>query len=132
MQAMDSCSIEVEQGSIAGLIRRTGQANDPVDLVTAYERVDSSDVFRGPVDDREQQRPQLLGLPWPWSCEFFLEASAPRLPLTRRCVGMRRVDRSRWPGALLPPCPPAPLRRQAGGSPHAATSASPPGPDPKA
>jgi neutral amino acid transport system ATP-binding protein len=48
VQALDSCSIEVEQGSIAGLIGPNGSGKTTLfNMITGYGRVDSGDVFLG-------------------------------------------------------------------------------------
>ena len=48
VQALDSCSIEVEQGSIAGLIGPNGSGKTTLfNMITGYRRVDDGDVFLG-------------------------------------------------------------------------------------
>ena len=48
VQALDGCSVEVEQGSIAGLIGPNGSGKTTLfNMITGYGRVDSGDVFLG-------------------------------------------------------------------------------------
>jgi neutral amino acid transport system ATP-binding protein len=48
VQALDDCSIEVEQGSIAGLIGPNGSGKTTLfNVMTGYERVDSGEVYLG-------------------------------------------------------------------------------------
>jgi neutral amino acid transport system ATP-binding protein len=48
VQALDGCSIEVEQGSIAGLIGPNGSGKTTLfNMITGYGRVDRGDVFLG-------------------------------------------------------------------------------------
>jgi ABC-type branched-subunit amino acid transport system ATPase component len=48
VQALDGCSVEVEQGSIAGLIGPNGSGKTTLfNMITGYGRVDSGEVFVG-------------------------------------------------------------------------------------
>jgi neutral amino acid transport system ATP-binding protein len=58
VQALQDCTVEVEQGTIAGLIGPNGSGKTTLfNIMTGYERVDSGDVYLG---DRKitNQRPQ--------------------------------------------------------------------------
>ncbi len=46
VQALDNCSIEVEQGTISGLIGPNGSGKTTLfNIITGYERVDAGDVY---------------------------------------------------------------------------------------
>jgi neutral amino acid transport system ATP-binding protein len=48
VQALSDCSLEVEQGSITGLIGPNGSGKTTLfNVITGYERVDSGDVYSG-------------------------------------------------------------------------------------
>jgi neutral amino acid transport system ATP-binding protein len=48
VQALQSCTVEVEQGTIAGLIGPNGSGKTTLfNIVTGYERVDAGDVYLG-------------------------------------------------------------------------------------
>src|ERR1700686_5858634 len=48
IQALNTCSISVEQGSITGLIGPNGSGKTTLfNVITGYERVDAGDVYVG-------------------------------------------------------------------------------------
>jgi ABC-type branched-subunit amino acid transport system ATPase component len=65
VQALDSCTIEVEQGSITGLIGPNGSGKTTLfNVITGYERLDSGDVFMdgGKITNAAPQRVFALGI----------------------------------------------------------------------
>ena len=65
VQALQDCTVEVEQGSIAGLIGPNGSGKTTLfNIMTGYERVDSGDVYLGDkkITNRPPQRVFALGI----------------------------------------------------------------------
>ena len=65
VQALQDCTVEVEQGTIAGLIGPNGSGKTTLfNIMTGYERVDSGDVYLGDkkITNRPPQRVFALGI----------------------------------------------------------------------
>ena len=65
VQALQDCTVEVEQGSIAGLIGPNGSGKTTLfNIMTGYERVDAGDVYLGDkkITNRPPQRVFALGI----------------------------------------------------------------------
>jgi ABC-type branched-subunit amino acid transport system ATPase component len=65
VQALQDCTVEVEQGTIAGLIGPNGSGKTTMfNIMTGYERVDSGDVYLGDkkITNRPPQRVFALGI----------------------------------------------------------------------
>jgi ABC-type branched-subunit amino acid transport system ATPase component len=65
VQALEDCSLEVEEGSIAGLIGPNGSGKTTLfNAITGYERVDSGDVYTGDtkITNMPAQRVFALGI----------------------------------------------------------------------
>jgi neutral amino acid transport system ATP-binding protein len=65
VQALRDCTVEVEQGSIAGLIGPNGSGKTTLfNIMTGYERVDAGDVYLGTrkITDLAPQRVFALGI----------------------------------------------------------------------
>ena len=65
VQALQDCTVEVEQGTIAGLIGPNGSGKTTLfNIMTGFERVDSGDVYLGEkkITNRPPQRVFALGI----------------------------------------------------------------------
>jgi neutral amino acid transport system ATP-binding protein len=65
VQALQDCTVEVEQGTIAGLIGPNGSGKTTLfNIMTGYERVDSGDIYLGDkkITNRPPQRVFALGI----------------------------------------------------------------------
>ncbi len=65
VQALQDCTVEVEQGTIAGLIGPNGSGKTTLfNIMTGFERVDSGDVYLGDkkITNRPPQRVFALGI----------------------------------------------------------------------
>jgi neutral amino acid transport system ATP-binding protein len=65
VQALQDCTVEVEQGTIAGLIGPNGSGKTTLfNIMTGYERVDAGDVYLGDkkITNRPPQRVFALGI----------------------------------------------------------------------
>ena len=65
VQALQDCTVEVEQGTIAGLIGPNGSGKTTLfNIMTGYERVDSGDVYLGgrKITNQRPQRVFALGM----------------------------------------------------------------------
>jgi ABC-type branched-subunit amino acid transport system ATPase component len=65
VQALQDCTVEVEQGTIAGLIGPNGSGKTTLfNIMTGYERVDTGDVYLGDkkITNRPPQRVFALGI----------------------------------------------------------------------
>jgi len=65
VQALQDCTVEVEQGAIAGLIGPNGSGKTTLfNIMTGYERVDSGDVYLGErkITNQRPQRVFALGI----------------------------------------------------------------------
>ncbi|MGA8461515.1 MAG: ABC transporter ATP-binding protein [Streptosporangiaceae bacterium] len=65
VQALQDCTVEVEQGTIAGLIGPNGSGKTTLfNIMTGFERVDSGDIYLGEkkITNRPPQRVFALGI----------------------------------------------------------------------
>ncbi len=65
VQALQDCTVEVEQGTIAGLIGPNGSGKTTLfNIMTGFERVDSGDIYLGDkkITNRPPQRVFALGI----------------------------------------------------------------------
>jgi neutral amino acid transport system ATP-binding protein len=65
VQALSDCTVEVEQGTITGLIGPNGSGKTTLfNVITGYERVDAGDVFIGPrkITNAPPERAFVLGI----------------------------------------------------------------------
>jgi ABC-type branched-subunit amino acid transport system ATPase component len=63
VQALQDCTVEVEQGTIAGLIGPNGSGKTTLfNIMTGYERVDSGDVYLGGKKITNQPPQRVFGL----------------------------------------------------------------------
>jgi neutral amino acid transport system ATP-binding protein len=63
VQALQDCTVEVEQGTIAGLIGPNGSGKTTLfNIMTGYERVDSGDVYLGARKITNQPPQRVFGL----------------------------------------------------------------------
>ena len=65
VQALQDCTVEIEQGAIAGLIGPNGSGKTTLfNIMTGYERVDSGDVYLGgrKITNQPPQRVFALGI----------------------------------------------------------------------
>jgi ABC-type branched-subunit amino acid transport system ATPase component len=97
VQALRDCSVEVEQGTIAGLIGPNGSGKTTLfNIMTGYERVDAGDVFLGgrKITNLRPQRVFALGI----GRTFQLTRIFPRLTvLENMLIATRHGGRSRHP-----------------------------------
>ena len=95
VQALDSCTIEVETASITGLIGPNGSGKTTLfNIITGYERPDAGEVFLGrkKITKESPQRVFAAGV----GRTFQLTRIFPRLTvLENMLVAQRRADRQR-------------------------------------
>ena len=101
VQALQDCTVEVEQGTIAGLIGPNGSGKTTLfNIMTGFERVDSGDVYLGDkkITNRPPQRVFALGI----GRTFQLTRIFPRLTVLENMLIAAQhgagVPATRWPG----------------------------------
>jgi neutral amino acid transport system ATP-binding protein len=102
VQALSECSLEVEPGTIAGLIGPNGSGKTTLfNIMTGYERVDSGQIYLGdrPITNSSPQRVYGLGV----GRTFQLTRIFPRLTVMENMlVAARRTGRRGMRGARNP------------------------------
>jgi ABC-type branched-subunit amino acid transport system ATPase component len=97
VQALQDCTVEVEQGTIAGLIGPNGSGKTTLfNIMTGYERVDAGDVYLGgrKITNQPPQRVFSLGI----GRTFQLTRIFPRLTvLENMLIAARRGGHARNP-----------------------------------
>jgi ABC-type branched-subunit amino acid transport system ATPase component len=97
VQALRDCSVEVEQGTIAGLIGPNGSGKTTLfNIMTGYERVDAGDVYLGghKITNLRPQRVFALGI----GRTFQLTRIFPRLTvLENMLIATRHGGQARHP-----------------------------------
>src|SRR5580658_10332470 len=100
VQALQDCTVEVEQGTIAGLIGPNGSGKTTLfNIMTGYERVDSGDVYLGDkkITNRPPERAFALGI----GRTFQLTRIFPRLTVMENMlVATQHRGRGRWRNPL--------------------------------
>ena len=95
VQALQDCTVEVEQGTIAGLIGPNGSGKTTLfNIMTGYERVDSGDVYLGDrkITNLRPQRVFALGI----GRTFQLTRIFPRLTVMENMlVAAQHADQGR-------------------------------------
>src|SRR6266700_8433565 len=85
IQALDGCSLVVEQGTVAGLIGPNGSGKTTLfNVITGYERVDSGEVYLDgrPITNRSPERVFGLGI----GRTFQLTRIFPRLTVSENML----------------------------------------------
>jgi ABC-type branched-subunit amino acid transport system ATPase component len=103
VQALSECSVEVDPGTIAGLIGPNGSGKTTLfNIMTGYERVDAGDIYLGgrAITNSSPQRVYALGV----GRTFQLTRIFPRLTvLENMLVAAQRTDRRRGMRGLRNP-----------------------------